>query len=41
MSIKDINDIAYFPEIEPPQTQPTYKVQPSFEALCQKIKTGL
>ena len=37
MSIKDINDIVYYPEMP----EPTFKVDPDFNALCEKIKAGL
>lgn len=39
MSIKDINDIAYFPEISPPQQG--FKIDPDFNALCERIRVGL
>jgi hypothetical protein len=39
MSIKDVNDIAFYPEIIKPE--PAFKDDPDFNALCEKIKTGL
>lgn len=39
MSIKDVNDVPFYPEIIKPE--PVYKVDADFNALCEKIRTGL